>query len=222
MKSIRPPKKPKRPKRNYWMRHTERTKNLVSRFSRWRAQRCCTVRTAAAFGVLASLAGCGQSGPLTRPATITQAAAVSRTGHTRVVYVRPIASGGLKPGFTITKHARATCPERSVLVSGVACIVGEQRSYESCWPGGPERSTRVVYCMFMPWVRQVAALTLEHSLPVLSFAPKLLRPWGVRLTGGLRCVLSTAKPEELNGMPVRYGCEHNVVLLGKVTTTTEP
>jgi len=223
------------------MMPTEHTDKLVSRFSRWHTVRRCTVSAFAALGVLASLTGCGQSGPLTGSAAVTQAASVSRVGRTRVIYVRPTTNDGkLKPGFTIIKRARATCPQLSVLVPGYSCVVGGESSelciytchteggfYESCWPGGPERSARVVYCMFMPWLRHVAALTLEHPLRTISFrskpAPKLRGdPWGVQLAGGLRCVKSSAKPEELNGIPARYSCEHNAVLVGKVMKKTEP
>jgi hypothetical protein len=142
------------------------------------------------------------------------------------------------PGFTLAKRERATCRKNAEVVAGdvYSCLVGEEgsesciytcharvESYAPCWPGGPVRSTRIAYCVAAPWSRRLVALALEKPLPALPLAEhEKPRTWGLELAGGLRCVKSTAKPPMFDGMPVRYGCEHDVVLLGMVMTRTEP
>lgn len=184
--------------------------------------------------ILCAVTACGTS---SRPVGATFTRTVASVGvvagprsdgaGTRVLYVRPTtADGELKPDYRVTKTSTgAECPQTGSLLMGgdvYACHVGSGR-YDPCWPGGALGAARQVYCMFVPWSREVTELRVTappHPLSGRSSPGPSL--WGLELSDGMRCRALLGTSGKFHGTFVTFGCLHGnpyPYLLGAPTKT---
>jgi hypothetical protein len=141
--------------------------------------------------------------------------------RTEIRLLTPFTAAGLNPKLKVSKEVEGICWSNSSVNSSrpnTWRCHSDNTVYDPCFIN-PIHNQYSVVCLESPWSKNVVKLKLKSPLPSTkadTFVGSKSQPWAIELSNGRLCTMISGPTSAVSGMPIKYQCNSNAVVLGDI------